>query len=374
MEFWYIVVPAPNGCRTGGDMKQVLGSFWIALVAVSFLSAQEPKLQNTIVAHDKPVFSVAFSPDGQVLASGSLREAKLWDVATGKNTATLDDAGLVRFVAFSPDSRKLALSTAQGEQGTIKLWDMAIGKNTATLQTYNAGSFMAFGLDSKTLVWTDDRILSADGKTWMHAHQTIIKRWDIGMDKSTPICSICKEENPPSEPGMKSGGVLRMVVALAFSPDGKTIASRDNNGLTEIWDMPTCKKTVTFSENSNYGAFSVAFSPDGKTLALARGRKTLLSKSGEELLIDLRDVATGKNIATLRGHSAEVFSVAFSPDGKTLASCGYEPTVKLWNVATGKNIANMDTGSKAVNQVVFSPDGKTLASAGHDGTIKLWRQ
>ncbi|MCD4726503.1 MAG: WD40 repeat domain-containing protein [Pirellulales bacterium] len=355
---------APQKNRT---TQQILGLVWAALAVGSPLSAQELKLQNTIIAHDKPVFCVAFSPDGCVLASASLREAKLWDVATGKNITTLDDAGLVRFVAFSPDGSMLALSTMQGGQGTIKLWDVATRKNTATLETYDGNSFMVFGLDGKTLLWTDDRILAPDGKTRTQAHHTTIKRWDIGTGNNTSICSVCK-----NVPGAEEEMSVRMVVALVFSPNGKTLAARDNEGAIEIWDMATCKKSSTFSANVNYSAFSVAFSPDGKTLAVARGLKNLTSKAGEETIIDLRDVATGKNTTTFRGHSAEVFSVVFSPDGNTLASCGYEKTIKLWDAATGKSIANLDTGSKAVNQVVFSPDGKTLASAGHDGTIKLW--
>lgn len=334
-------------------MEKMLGVVWLVLAGVSSLLAQEPScLQHTLIGHDKMIFHVAFSPDGRTLASGSPQKARLWDVATGKNTATLDDAGFVCSVAFSQDGRLLALSTAYGEQGTVKLWDVATRKNTAILKTYNFGSFMTFGLDGKTLLWADNMVYDPDSKTWVEPRQTTIKRWDIGADKNTSICSICKSEEG-----------FRMVVALAFSPDGKTLAARDDKGIIEIWNMTTGKNTATLFDNTGSGPFSVAFSPDGKTIASGGADKT----------IKFWDVITGKDTAaTLRGHSAEVFSVAFSPDGKTLASCGYEKTVKLWDVATGKNIANLDTGSIAVNCVVFSPDGKTLASAGHDGTIKLW--
>jgi WD40 repeat protein len=109
---------------------------------------------------------------------------------------------------------------------------------------------------------------------------------------------------------------------------------------------------------------SVAYSPDGKTLA----------SGGQDGTIKLWDVATGKERATFQGHPVSdwVTSVAYSPDGKTLAS-GSGETIKLWDVATGKEQATLNNGHTAsVKSVTYSPDGKTLASAGRDQTIKLW--
>ncbi|MEH1858604.1 MAG: AAA-like domain-containing protein [Nostoc sp.] len=108
--------------------------------------------------------------------------------------------------------------------------------------------------------------------------------------------------------------------------------------------------------------FSVVFSPDGKTLASASRDKT----------IKLWNRETGKEITTLRGHSDRVISVVFSPDGKTLASASHDKTIKLWNRETGKEITTLRGHSDRVYSVVFSPDGKTLASASRDKTIKLW--
>ena len=108
--------------------------------------------------------------------------------------------------------------------------------------------------------------------------------------------------------------------------------------------------------------YSLAFSPDGGTLASGSADDT----------IRLWDVATGKGIAALRGHTSSVRSVAFSPDGKTLASASEDKTVRLWDAATGQNTAVLREHTDFVRSVAFSPDGKTLASASDDKTVRLW--
>jgi len=108
--------------------------------------------------------------------------------------------------------------------------------------------------------------------------------------------------------------------------------------------------------------WSVAFSPDGRTLA----------SSSNDYTIRLWDVATGLDLRTLTGHTAWVFSVAFSPDGRTLASGPFDKTIKLWDVATGQTLRTLTGHTRDVNSVAFSPDGRTLASGSDDKTIKLW--
>ena len=195
---------------------------------------------------------------------------------------------------------------------------------------------------------------------------------------------------------------------MAFSPDGKTLASGNNDGTIRLWDVAT-GRPIGQPLTGHTGSFlSVAFSPDGKTLASGNGDGT----------IRLWDVATGRPIGSpltghtgvsllggvqpgrqdpgqrqrrwqqsgcgtwppaarsgspLTGHTASVWSVAFSPDGKTLASGSDDGTIRLWDVATGRPIGSPLTGhTGAVDSVAFSPDGKTLASGSFDHTVRLW--
>ena len=147
-----------------------------------------------------------------------------------------------------------------------------------------------------------------------------------------------------------------------FSPDGKTVGfvAAGNKAVT-LLDFATGNVIQTLNApTSTFDA--LAFSPDGKTLATSLADKT----------IDLWDVVSGKMLFTLSGHTEVVILLVFSPDGKTLASTSYDKTIKLWNVASGNLLFTLSGHTDSIFGAVFTPDGKSLVSSSYDKTIKIW--
>jgi WD40 repeat protein len=272
---------------------------------------------------------------------------------------------------------------AVGRLGTVRL------RHGATVRALD------FSPDGKTLA-----ARSPDARTVASASQDdSVRPWDLATGKAR------RQITGPAKgvPDAPDGNSITYCSNITFSPDGKTLAYKDHRHGVRLWEVATGRErswlrgphrdvvVLAFSPvatwlgaawlglapnpplvaqrarlgatlHDNRTVFSVAFSPDGKTLASGGGDKA----------IKLWDVAGGKEKAALKGHTAAVFSVAFSPDGRTLASGGGDKTIKLWEVAAGREMATLKGHAAAVLSVAFSPDGKTLASGGRDKTIKLW--
>ena len=281
----------------------------------------------TLDGHTGEVWSVAFSPDGAILASGAEDGIKLWDVATRREIATLEGhTDFVHSVTFSPDGATLA-SGARDRK--VKLWDVVARTNTATFEHEDWVWSVAFSPDGATL---------AAG-----AERNGIKLWDIATEREISF---------PHLPDKIDGWTA---ASVAFSPDGAKIATD-----RMLFEIATGREIVDFRHRA--GVWSVAFSPDGTTVASGASDDT----------IKLWNVDTGQIVATLREHGGFVQSVAFSPDGTLLAAGLYNQTIKLWDMKTLIAMTTLEGHTDAVQSVAFSPDGTLLASASFDGTILLW--
>ena len=158
---------------------------------------------------------------------------------------------------------------------------------------------------------------------------------------------------------------------IVFSPDGNTLASASGDYSIRLWDPHIGEHKVTLTGHIGPVA-CIAFSPDGKTLASASFTRWDHNNRNPDNTVWLWNLTTGKPNTTLSGHTAYVLSVAFSPDGKTLASASKDKTIRLWNIETTKHLRTFRGHVKDISSVAFSPDGLSLASSSENGTILFW--
>jgi len=348
---------------------------------IHLLQVADGKKRLTLNVRVGKIWSVAFSPDGKTIASGTDGGmVQLRNLETGQCIRVLEDSDRVWSVAFDRDGKILATGS---DDGTVKLWDLETGDRLARLEGHGLGvRAVAFSGDGK--------ILASGG------HDNDTRLWDVDTKKCLAV--LRKHD--------------RKVNAVAFSPDGKILATGSSDktvGLWDISDVGACKCLTTLQGHED-GVFSVAFSPDGKTLASGSHDKTvrlwdisdvgdckcltildehvnwvwsvafspkdkILASGSDDQTVKLwdgRDLGAVKCWRTMSGKSNWVRAVAFSRDGKILASGGNDKVVRLWDLEQGKCIRELQGHADRIHSVAFSPDGKIIASGGYDDRVKLW--
>ena len=281
----------------------------------------------TLRGDTSKVRSMTFSPEGRIVAGGTIDDkVVLWDVDTGTRTATLiGHTRSITSLAFSPDGTILA-SGSWDE--TVRLWDVATVTHKGTLTAHTEGiSNVTFSRDGRTFVsstFNEDKVILWDVGTWQ-----------------------------------QKAALVTDIDCFALSSDSSTLATGSWRGELHLWDAARGTHKAKFLGHPSR-IVSVAFSPDGKTLA-----------SGGEDKLYLWDLASGARKLSITGHTTGVYSIAFSPDGKTLASGSWEQ-IFLWDTATSTHASTLFVGDWASNaSLAFSSDGNTLASE-HGSFIHLW--
>lgn len=312
-----------------------------------------------ILGNEHHVLTLAWSPDGATLAMGveaddESRWVEAWDAATGKKRGQVE--GWSWEVAFSPDGKMLAtVTTPDYSIGEVRLWDVKTLQRKQTILTDSQpqSTDMLHGL-----AWSPDgKRLACGGysirELALHGEVQLLSL-ETGRLEQVLTHSVTRVGEDSS---------MGIVIATAFSPDGKTLASATHGGTTavKLWDLQsgTVRLEIT-GHGQNVSA--LAFSPDGQTVASGSADETVM----------LSDATSGDLRHTLRP-AANVRTLAYSPDGSLLAAATTDNVITLWNPHSGEELTQFKGHTGTINGLAFSPDGRRLASGSYDQTVRLWK-
>jgi len=359
------------------------------------VNTMHPVLSQRTYRDGRRAVALLSTPDNRFIAIDQLEETPddsviLWEVQTGKDLLQIEDSYLL---AISPDGKTLA--TVGGfPYGAIKLWDLQTGTALRTLKIDEE----PFDISSLTFCSDGTVLATATSEARSGAELTasgVVRLWDVQTGR---LLKTLK-------------GHTEWVAAVAFSPDGKTVASGGRE--LKFWDLPSGREKVTLSGHPDV-IFGAAFSPGGRLISGSGGLETTIihwdlqtgkplkifqseralqsepvvgdlspdghmfavgvaSRALKPRTIKVWDAQTGTLLQSLEG-ARSIGSLAFSPDSKLLASGSDDETIRVWDVQTWKvdHILTGQPGVGGLRALAFSPDGKMLASGKRNGSIQLW--
>ncbi|MBI2301068.1 MAG: hypothetical protein HYU66_19325 [Armatimonadetes bacterium] len=279
--------------------------------------------------HEGVVHSVAYSPTGDRIVSGSDDgTARVWNAATGAELTCLrGHQGSVLGVAFSPAGDRIASGS---NDHTVRVWDVTTGAELACFRGHR------YGATSVAFSPAGDRIVSGG------RHHTVLV-WDAATGAELA----------------RFVGHQHVVTSVGFSPAGERIVSGSADGTVRVLDASSGVELACLRGHN--GVNSVAFSPVGDRVV-----------SGEDATVKVWDATHFAELACCRGHESAVTSAAFSPDGGRLVTGSYDDTVRVWDAIRGAELACLRGHEYHVTSVAFSPAGDQVVSASFDGTVRIW--
>jgi WD40 repeat protein len=364
--------------------------------------------------HSFSVSSLAYSPDGRFVVSGSADSSvKIWDLEQGREMFTLPEhEGPVRSVAYSPDGKRVVSGSADY---TIRLWDAGTGEELKTLTGHsNVVNSVAYSPDGRSFVsGSTDRTVKVWDAESGRALRTFFghSRWvnDVCYSPDGRTIASASADSTVKLWNAENGDLLRTLsghageaLTVRFSPNGQLVASGSADSTVIIWDALTGRELRTLAGHEG-AARTLAFSPNGRHIASASsvdstiriwdaetglqvrsfgivGVETLsYSPNGRQLAsgsldhaVRLWEAETGREVLTLPGRSSWVRAVAYSPDGRRLALGSTDRTVHIWETGTGREILTLAGHSATVRSVAYSPDGKRIVSGAADSSVRVW--
>jgi len=288
--------------------------------------------------HKEPVMTLAFSPDGQVLASGDDRRVLLWDTTSWTNQGVLSgssktelNANATVSLAFSRDSQTLA---AGGTDGWLKFWDVRARRSIGLLAERLTQIAFLPGTNLAFVGVGFDVLKAASGETRLYD-------WTTGKILRT----------------LSNAGGL-----LALSADGRTLATTGVFGPVRIWDTTTGRERMTFHPPEAQLEL-LALSPDGRLVATCMH---------DRRQFQVWDATNGRWLAGGDGHSAPLTALTFSSDNLEIATASSDASVRLWTSSSARQTACLGGHLQEVNALAYSPDGRALAAAGQEGVVRVW--
>ncbi len=290
-----------------------------------------PQEKRVLKAHRGYASTIAFSPDGQTLISGSNdKTLRVWEVSSGKLVRTLaGHSDAIFAVCFILDGKDVAAGSGDMD---VSLWHLERGQRYDILRGHDGGVL--------TLAYDANKRILASG-----SGDTSVRLWQLPGNQ---LIHVLEQHRHP-------------VRSLAFNHNGTILASGSEDFTIKLWDAKLGRFTTNIIGHTD-AVITLAFNPQGNILA----------SGSQDSTIKLWEVASGETMYTLTDHSHWVRTVAFSPNGRLLVSGSADKTIKIWEAATGKLLHTLLGHSDWVKAIAFSPDGRLLASAGGDSIVKIW--